>query len=236
MDRLLPGARVGLAIALVAGCAAAPTAPAPARSGVYGEVRLVPREGHPAPGDSGYGDRRMRGVVFVDYSRPGPAVVWAEGPSAGGRARLTIRRGPVGAHIDPAHGALGAGGRIEIRNASPDPHVVSVPASGLLRRLEPGERLEVPAAASGEIGVFLLDEPGVEARLFAAPGPYALVSPTGRYALEDLPPGRRRISVWHPRFPGTSRWAELPADGRLRLDLELGVGELASDEAGDAGS
>ena len=236
MGRLLHIAWLGLSIALATDCATAPVSPAPGGCAVYGEVRLVPREGLPTRNRVGYGDRRLRDAVLVDYSRPGYAVVYADGPPRGGEERLTIRPGPLGTRIEPGHGAVGAGGRIGIRNASPDPHVVSVPASGLLRRLEPGDEMEMRAEVAGEVSVFVLDEPAAEALVFVSPGPYAVVSRSGRYALEELEPGRRRISAWHPRFPGATEVAELSAGARLRIDLELGVGMLAADAEADAGS
>jgi hypothetical protein len=223
-------------VLLLLACVGPPGAPAPGRSSVFGEVRLVPREGV-TPGAAGagaYGDRRLRDVEFVDYSRPGFAVVYAEGPAPGGRAQLAIRGGAVRTRLEPEHAALGSRGSIAVENASDAAHVVSLPGVGFVHRLAPGEVAEVPVGGAGEQEVFLLDVPGAEARVFAAPGPYTVVSDSGRYALRDLEPGPHRLAVWHPRFPPVSRVVDLPADAVVRVDLELGVDQPQQQGGGDA--
>src|SRR5512138_1985343 len=130
----------GLAAALLVACASAP-APAPGRAAAFGYVKLVPHEGvvAPAAGSHSYGDRELEGVAFVDYSKPGFAVVYADGaPRAGDRVALAIRSGAAHAVLDPPHAALGAGGTIDVENASGEPHVVSCPAARLVKRLAPG--------------------------------------------------------------------------------------------------
>jgi hypothetical protein len=208
-------------------CAAGgPGAPAPGTSQAWGSVRLVPREGV-TPGGAGggsYGDRRLRDVVFVDYTRPGFAVVYAEAASApGGELAFSIQDWRVSTRIEPENGAVGAAGRVVVRNDSVDPHLVSYPAADLVRRLEPGEQLAVPVPRAGEQAVFLLDE-GASATFFAAPGPFAVVSATGSFELAGLEPGPRRLRVWHPRFPTAAADVVLEPDGRHQVDFELGIG------------
>ena len=98
-----------LAAALLLACASAPPAPAPGRAGAFGYLKLVPREGVvPASGGShAYGDREFEGVAFVDYSKPGFAVVYADaataehapagagnriGPAAASRSRALVEK------------------------------------------------------------------------------------------------------------------------------------------------
>jgi hypothetical protein len=216
-----------LAAVLAAGCAAVPDAPAPGTGRVFGELRLVPREGV-KPGGHGsasYGDRRMSDVEFVDYSRPGFAVVYVvEEDLPGGELELTIRAARVGTRIEPALSAVGAGGRVLVRNESEAEHVLSYPAAGVIRRLEPGGRTEFAVPRAGEQGLFLLDVPEAGATLFAAPGPFAVASDSGRFALPNLRPGPRELRVWHPRFPPAAQAVDLAPDTSVRVDLELGVG------------
>lgn len=227
-----------LAAALLCGCASAPT-PAPGLAAAFGYLRLVPREGvTPASaGSHSYGDRELEGVAFVDYSKPGFAVVYAEPQVAGGaqrtgdRAALVIRAGAAHAVFDPPYAALGAGGEIAVANQSGESHVVSCPSAGLVRRLAPGESVAIPATTPGEWSVFLLDVAGEHARVFAAPGPYRVVSSSGRYELPDLRPGRAHLRAWHPRFPPTSAWVDLRAGASQRVDFELRVGERDQDAA-----
>ena len=218
---------VTAAVGLLCACASTPPAPSAGRSGAWGYLKLVPREGVDAvvAAPHAYGDRRLEGVEWVDYSKPGFAVVYVEGadPPRRERAEFAIQTSETGTHLAPPDVALGAGGELVVQNRSDAPHVVSIPGGGAVRRLAPGESMSVTAATEGEWPVFLLDVPGEKALAFAAPGRYAVVSETGRFAFADLPPGRFRLHAWHPRFPSASTWVELASDHLSRVDFELRV-------------
>jgi hypothetical protein len=208
-------------------CAAGgPGAPAPGTSQARGHVRLVPREGVTPGGHGGgsYGDRRLRDVEFVDYTRPGFAVVYTEAASApGGELAFAIQDGRVGTRIEPANGAVGAAGRVLVRNESAEAHLLSYPAANLVRNLAPGDELAIPVPRAGEQGVFLLDRQ-VSATFFAAPGPFTVVSAAGNFELPGLKPGPLRLRVWHPRFPTAVEDVVLEPDVSLQVDFELGLG------------
>jgi hypothetical protein len=218
-----------LLLALGPGCAASSPGPAAGMGGtgtVRGHVRLVPPEGVPrrAPGGS-YGDRRLRDVSFVDYEKPGFAVVYLDGaPAPQGQVRLTIRSSRFGVRLEPQHAVIGVGGRIVIANASPDGHVISCPAAQILRRIGAGEEAEIPAPAPGAQPVFLVDVPGPQAVVFVAPGPYAAVSARGRFELRGVPPGPGTLRAWHPRFPPAARDIDVTSDRILQADLEMRIG------------
>jgi hypothetical protein len=209
--------------------ACATGAPAPPRAGTgtaWGYLRLVPREGVTPvkPGASPYADRRMRDVTFVDYSKPGFAVVQlAEGASPAGKAELAIRTTGVRTLIDPLHAAVGVGGAVVVRNESNAAHVLSAPTLGVVRRIEPGEELELALPEAGEQSFFLLDVPRSEASLFVASGPFAVVAADGRFELAGLAPGRHQLQAWHPRFPPARSFVDLAPDSIVRVDLEMGV-------------
>jgi hypothetical protein len=220
---------------LALACASAPGEAPPGRSGAWGYVRLVPREGV-TPGHEGaeaYGDRRLHEVRFVDYSRPGFAVVHGPGPAAGGRATVVIRSGAREPRLDPPYAAIGAGGSILVENASAEPHVLSVPGAGRIQRLAPGEQLEIPTQQAGEQPLFLLDVPAARATVFVAPGPFAIVSAAGRFELQGLAPGSGLLKVWHPRFPPGEHAVEFPPGQVVRVDLELGVEQIRGERASD---
>lgn len=220
---------------LALACASAPGEVRPDRSGAWGYVRLVPREGV-TPGHEGaeaYRDRRLREVRFVDYSRPGFAVVHGSGPAVGGLATVVIRSGAQEPRLDPPYAAIGAGGTIRVENASAAAHVVSAPGAGRIQRLAPGEQLEIPTPQAGEQQLFLLDVPAARATVFVAPGPFAIVSASGRFELQGLAPGGGLLRVWHPRFPPGEHAVDLPAGQVVRVDLELGVEQIRGEQAAD---
>jgi hypothetical protein len=207
----------------VLGCAGVP-APAPGTSQVVGEIRLVRRAGLSTGGGGAYGDLRMRSVRMVDYSKPGFAVVYVEAEPPMGDVPVTIRSSPLGPMLEPREAAVGASGRVVVRNRTDAGHVVSHPASGMVRTLAPGEEITVEPPQPGEQQLYLLDAPEASATIFAAPGPFAIVAPSGHFALSGLRPGPTVVHVWHPRFPIASRDVELAPDTTLEVVLELGVG------------
>lgn len=224
--------------ALAAGCAGQPAPPTAGTAQVWGAIRLVPRSDLPPPSPGGaYGDRRMRGVKLFDYSQPGFAVVYADpGDPPGGDLVVTIRSSPVGTVIEPRQAAIGASGRLTVRNASEEAHVVSSPDTGVLTRLAPQGELTLDVTKPGEHRLFVLDAPSSAATIFVAPGPFDVVSASGRFVLTDLQPGPRTIHAWHPRLPAASRAVELHPDESLQIDLELGVGlaRAPTEDPGDA--
>jgi hypothetical protein len=109
-------------------------------------------------------------------------------------------------------------------NITREVHTVSCPSLGIVRRLEPGQALVVQVPEAGAHPLFLLDRPQVEGGVFAANGPFAVLTTSGQFELRDLAPGPVRMHVFHPRFPPVERSVEVVADQTLRVDLELGVG------------
>lgn len=224
-------ARCALAALLAGlGCASAPAAPAPGKARVYGTLRLVPHEGapHQSGGGGSYGSPSLRDAGLVDYSTPGFAVVYvAENAQPGGTALVAIRDGRVAPRFEPEGVALGAGGHVTIRNLGSSAHILSYPAAKLVRRLGPGEQLELAVPQAGEQGLFLLDVPDAHATIFAAPGRFSVVASSGDYELRDLEPGALELRAWHPRFPPVARHLEVAPDASVRVDLEMGVGRDA---------
>jgi hypothetical protein len=215
-----------LLVAAVLACASRAPAPAAGTGAVHGHLRLVPREGVTPvkPGASPYADRRMSEVAFVDYSKPGFAVVYLEAPpSPGGSAQLTIRTTGVRTRLDPPHAVVGAGGRLVVRNDSRAAHLLSAPGMGLLQRIEPGQQLEIEVAQAGEQSLFLLDVPRSGSTVFISPGPFAVVSDDGRFELSGIAPGNHRLLAWHPRFPPTRASLQIAEGSVVQLDLEMGV-------------
>lgn len=236
--RAVAAAASWLALVALLACAAGPPPDPPSGSATaWGFLRLVPREGvtpRAAGGASPYGDPALRDVSFVDYSRPGFAVVYLEGtPSPGGLATLRIRDGRLRPYLDPAHAAVGVGGTLRVENASAVAHVLSLPDADRVSRLAPGEAVEVALTQPGAHPLFVLDLPEERGQIFVAPGRFAVTSASGRFELRDVPPGRLRLGAWHPRFPPAARDLELVPGRALRVDLELGVGSIA--EHGDDG-
>lgn len=214
-------------------CAHRPAPPAPGRSTLAGrvEVRAPVTSATEGAGAASYGDRRLRNVARVDYSRPGFAVVYVEAmpsdpPLEEGRTdgvEVTLSDGTTGLRIDPAELAMRTGAAVSIRNASRSAHVISLPELGRVTRIEPGDEIRITVDLPGELSVHVLDHPGLRVRGFSAPGPFARVPDSGRFELVDLPPGTRRLHAWHSRLPPASIDVDLLPDRIEDVRLVLGA-------------
>lgn len=208
-------------------CAGAPPAPASGRGTLWGRISLIPHEGvTPVTRDPGvYGDHRLRDVEFVDYGRIDFAVVYLEqGPAPGGTLGVTLEPAVVGhPKLVPRLGAVGQGGRVQVRNSDTRPHPLSCPRARWIRSLGPSEEASFVAGDPGEAEIFVLDVPEMAAKFFVSPGPFARVSKDGRWEMRDLDPGERELRVWHPRFPPEHRTIRVVADAVERVDVNLTV-------------
>lgn len=218
---------VALGAVVALACAGAPSV-SPGKAAAWGFVKLVPRAGTESPSSStAYGDRRLREAPRVDYSRPGFAVVFVEADvprSAGPSTELALRPGVVGVRLVPQHAAVAVGDPLVAVNRTDARRILSCPSTGMLKQIEPGESFEFELTVAGEHTFHLLGADAVSATFFAAPGPFSVVSPAGRYELRDLEPGRALLRSWHPRLPPAAQWVDLAAGEVVRQDMEMGVG------------
>ena len=215
----------GVALWAVLACAPAPPAVEPGTGSLWGELTLVPRQGVVLPGaaDPSYGDPRLADARLVDYSRPGFAVVYLDSPISRAAARISIRSTTLGQRLEPERAVVGAGGSIEVSNQSDAEQIVSCPKLQVLRRLAPGESLELTQLVPGELHLHLLGADPRSATVFASPGPFAVVGPDAHWRISGLAPGRATLRVWHARFPPLAREIEVRAGAVERIDLALGV-------------
>ena len=222
--RVASAAAVLAACALWA-CASRPGPPAPGMATVEGTVRLVPRDGAPtSSGGGSYGDRRLRDVRLVDYSKPEASVVFLDaGSRPGGRVELAAESSISGARLVPKLSVVGAGGEIAIANRTTQEVVVSLPGADRVERIAAGAQWVSSADRAGPLEIFLLgaEEP---VRVWVSPGPWTRPDASGRFALTDLPPGHFTLRAWHPRLPSASAPVDLQADTTSTVDFEIGVG------------
>jgi hypothetical protein len=55
---------------------------------------------------------------------------------------------------------------------------------------------------------------------------FARADAKGRFVIKDVPAGTYKLRAWHERFPSQVREIVVPADGEVRVDFTLGVGDL----------
>ena len=163
-------------------CSCVSTAPpAPDTGTLWGYFTLKPREGvKPGGGDgSGYSDRRYRDVEYVNYRDPGFAVVYLEGPPPTvGAVNVTLEQTRRGLDFNTRYSAVGVGGTVNLKNLDRENHIFSCPMANFMRRLGPGENAAITIKNAGEYAIFVLDYPGTKTTVFAAPGPFSLLTRT----------------------------------------------------------
>ncbi|MDP3940296.1 MAG: hypothetical protein Q8R92_19445, partial [Deltaproteobacteria bacterium] len=165
----------------------------------------------------------------VDYTRPGFAVVYLEGePPPAGTLRINLDASRLGPRMEPMNGAVGLGGKVIVRNETSEPHIVSCPELNFLKRVSPGDEASIDTVEQGSHRVFMLDAPAVSATFFVAPGPFTVVGSDGRWQIEGVNPGVKKLRAWHPRFPPSLREVEAPGSKVIEVNLELAVDEPAS--------
>ncbi|HKA16013.1 MAG TPA: carboxypeptidase-like regulatory domain-containing protein [Myxococcota bacterium] len=190
-----------------------------------GTVRLVPHEGLPShPQGGAYGDRRLRDVQLVDYSKPGTSVVYLDlAARPGGRAELAVEESVAGARLEPRLAVVGAGGEVAVANRTTGEVVVSVPAADRVERIAAGASLSLRADRAGPLEIYLLGaaEP---ARVWVSPGPWVRPDASGHFALSGLAPGHATLHAWHPRLPSAAADVDLRAGETATVNFEIGVG------------
>ncbi len=219
-------AMIAAALGWLAACGGSPLAtPAEGTAAVAGTVRLVPHEGVPSQSQSdAYGDRRLRDVQLVDYSKPGASVVYLDlGARPGGSAQIAAEESLAGARLSPRFAVVGAGGELVVANRTRGEVVVSVPALERVERIAAGSEWVVRAERAGQLEIFLLgsDEP---ARVWVSPGPWVRPDATGHFVLTGLPPGRVALRAWHPRLPSAAAEVDLRPGETAVVNFEIGVG------------
>lgn len=221
---------------VITSCVASPPPPAPGRGTLYGRITLQPHEGVTpgVPGTTVYRDRRLRNVEYVDYETPGPGVVYLAGSSETrtGVEPIAFEGGILGSpRFLPNLLALGPGGTVRLTNRDDAAHVFSCPEAKVLRSVGARQSVDLVDLPRGPLHVFALDVPGSSATLFAAPGPAAVVPPSGAWELRDLEPGTYALRVWHPRFPSAERRVTIQAGTLLRVDVALRVEDAPREDS-----
>ena len=216
-----------LAAGVLALCVAAPTTFA---GSITGQVTISPVHG---------AEVSFRPYAGRATSLPSPA------RPARGKVTDTIvyvERAPDGAPLPATRTAVP---ELAQRGQSFVPRVVVVPAGGSVSfpnfdpiyhnvfSVSPIRRFDLGKYPRGQTRLVKFPRPGVVnvfCDIHSDMAAFVLVTPTpawtratseGRFELEDLPPGRYRVSWWHPDAPGGAAEVDVPAQGVATLDVEL---------------
>jgi plastocyanin len=79
----------------------------------------------------------------------------------------------------------------------------------------------------GQVDVFCAIHTKMHCVVLVLENPYfALADDKGRFVIRNVPPGTYKLRAWHERVPGQVKEVTVPAEGDVRVDFVLGLGEL----------
>jgi len=230
MMRTLPFSRLWSLGVLIVGFSAAGVS----AGTLTGRVLARPPEAVASAGDSAgsYGSRRYKFLEQVDYEGMRDFVVSIENvtvpakPDVPAIAVVTQRDGQFEPHVLP----VVMGTEVEWANLDDIFHNVFSMSDacgfdlGLYKRGD-GAR-KVRFNLPGRVDVFCSIHTKMNCVVLVLPNPwFARSENNGRYVIKDIPAGTYRVRAWHERLPAQIKEVVIPAEGEVRLDFTLGLGQ-----------
>lgn len=200
---------------------------------IAGTVRAVPPPAPPeSAGGGSYESRRYKFTEKIDYDHLRDFVVYIDQPVAGAPtasaqpAAVTTQRD---ASFDPHVLPIEVGTTVRWPNDDDIYH--NVYASSDVAEFDLGfyKKEKVPVQKFDQVGrvdVFCAIHAKMHCIILVLPNPYfATADAKGRFVIKDVPAGTYRLHAWHERFPGQTKEVVVPAEGEVRVDFTLGVGQ-----------
>lgn len=179
----------------------------------------------------GYQSRRYKFVEKVDYSQLQDFVVYIDQPVAGAVAkpeeepRVVQKDAAFEPHVLP----VAVGTTVRWPNEDDIYHnVFSMAGEGFDLGLYTKEKVPgVLFDKLGRVDVFCSIHSKMHCIVFVVPNAFfSKTDAKGRYAIRGLPAGTYKVKAWHERLPARTLEVVVPENGDVKLDIELGLGEL----------
>ncbi len=202
---------------------------------IEGTVRaLPPAEAPEAAGGAGsYDSRRYKFVERIDYEHLRDFVIYIDQavPSAVAvapqQAAVTTQRD---ASFDPHVLPIAVGTTVRWPNDDDIYHNVYSESEVKSFDLKFYKKEKIPEVVFDQVGrvdVFCAIHAKMHCIVLVLPNTYfARADAKGRFVLKDVPPGTYKLRAWHERFPSQTKTVVVPAEGEVRVDFALGLGDL----------
>ncbi len=202
---------------------------------IAGTVRALPPAETPETvgGGGSYDSRRYKFAERVDYEHLRDFVVYIDQavPSAVAvapqQAAVTTQRD---ASFDPHVLPIAVGTTVRWPNDDDIYHNVYSESEVKSFDLKFYKKEKIPEVLFDQIGrvdVFCAIHAKMHCIVLVLPNAhFARADAKGRFVLKDVPPGTYKLRAWHERFPSQTKTVVVPAEGEVRVDFALGLGDL----------
>jgi len=190
----------------------------------------APVEGNESAG--GYGSMRYKFAERVDYEHLQDFVVYINQTVPGAPPPDAQRQmAQKNVAFDPHVLAIPVGTRVNWPNYDEIYHNVfsmsDSDAFDLGLRTNKDQVQTRVFSTPGRIDVFCSIHSKMHGIILVLPSPYfAKVNSRQRYRIEAVPAGTYQLRGWHERLPPQNRTVIVPATGEVRVDFDLGLGDL----------
>jgi plastocyanin len=217
-------------------CLLAATAPAFAGS-IAGTVRGVPPAAAGAQGDAGgaYESRRYKFVEKIDYTTLRDFVVYIDQPLKEvlpeAQRNQVVKTTQRDANFDPHVLPVMVGTTVRWPNEDDIFHNVFSTSDAKEFDLGFYKKEKTPPEVLfdrvGRVDVHCAIHSKMHCIILVLPNPFfAAADAQGRLVIKNIPAGTYRVRAWHERLPGQTREIIVPANGEVKVDFALGVGQL----------
>ena len=201
---------------------------------IAGTVRATAPSGPPDQAGSGaYESRRYKFAEKLDYDRLRDFVIYIDQPvatAAPSHPRLAAVTTQKDASFDPHVLPVEVGTTVRWPNDDDIYHNVYSISDAKAFDLGFYKKEKVPEQTFDQLGkvdVFCAIHTKMHCIILVVPSPFfATADARGHFTIKDVPAGTYKLRAWHERFPSQAREIVVPADGEVRVDFVLGVGEL----------
>jgi len=201
---------------------------------IVGTVRALPPPGAPeSAGGGAYDSRRYKFAERIDYEHLRDFVIYIDQPVAGAppaAPRLAAVTTQRDANFDPHVLPIAVGTTVRWPNEDDIYHNVYSDSNVKQFDLNFYKKEKVPEVTFDQVGrvdVFCAIHTKMHCIVLVLPNPYfASADAKGRFVIKDVPAGTYKLRAWHERMPGQTKEVVVPAEGEVRVDFALGLGEL----------
>lgn len=195
--------------------------------------------GTPAPGASeaasragAYDSRRYKYVEKIDYERLRDFVIYLdqEMPANSAPGLATVTTTQRDANFDPHVLPVAVGTTVRWPNEDDIFHNVFSMSEGKPFDLGYYKKEKLPEIVFdrvGQVDVFCAIHTKMHCIILVVPNRFfAMADEKGRFTIANLPAGTYKVRAWHERLPSKVQTVVVPAEGEVKTDFVLSLGDL----------